>query len=98
MKASRTPSLFCLKLQQQINEDLVEQSKNRLAANWQERMRDNMNQVTALSLIAFYQLPTDTMEIYIDQILDQDADDIIKQTQQALDRSQPISLFQSPVL
>jgi len=97
-EGDQNPEPILPQLQQQINEDLVEQSKNRLAANWQERMRDNMNQVTALSLIAFYQLPTDTMEIYIDQILDQDADDIIKQTQQALDRSQPISLFQSPVL
>ncbi len=98
LEGDQNPGPILPQLQQQVNEELVEQSQNRLAGIWQERMRDNMNQVAALSLIAFYQLPTDTMETYIDQLLDQDPDDIIKQTQRALDASQPISIIQSPVL
>ncbi|KXJ53796.1 MAG: hypothetical protein AXW15_02755 [Neptuniibacter sp. Phe_28] len=98
LEGDQSPGPILPQLQQQVNEELVEQSQNRLAGIWQERMRDNMNQVAALSLIAFYQLPTDTMETYIDQLLDQDPDDIIKQTQRALDASQPISIIQSPVL
>jgi len=98
LEGGQNPGPILPQLQQQVNEELVEQSQHRLAAIWQERMRDNMNQVAALSLIAFYQLPADTMETYIDQLLDQDPDDIIKQTQRALDTSQPISIIQSPVL
>ena len=92
----QNPGPILPQLQQLVSEELVERSQNRLAATWQERMRDNQNQVQALNLIAFYQLPTDTLETYIDQILDQDSDDIIEMAQQALNTSQPFSIIQTP--
>ncbi len=94
----QNPGPILPQLQQLISDDLVESSQNRLAAAWQERMRDNKNQVQALTLIAFYRLPTDTMESYIEQIMDLDTDDIIEMTKQALKPSQQISIIQSPAL
>jgi len=94
----QNPGPILPQLQQLISDDLVESSQNRLAAAWQERMRDNKNQVQALTLIAFYRLPTDTMESYIEQIMDLDTDDIIEMTKQALTPSQQISIIQSPAL
>lgn len=94
----QNPGPILPQLQQLISDDLVESSQNRLAAAWQERMRDNKNQVQALTLIAFYRLPTDTMESYIEQIMDLDTDDIIEMTKQALNPSQQISIIQSPAL
>ncbi len=94
----QNPGPILPQLQQLISDDLVESSQNRLAATWQERMRDNKNQVQALTLIAFYRLPTDTMESYVEQIMDLDTDDIIEMTKQALNSSQQISIIQSPAL
>ena len=75
LKGRHNPEPILPQLQQRITHDVIEQSQNRLAATWEERMREDDNQIQALNLIAFYQLPTDTMEEYIDMILDQDPDE-----------------------
>jgi hypothetical protein len=96
LKGRHNPEPILPQLQQRITDEVIEQSQNRLAATWEERMREDDNQIQALNLIAFYQLPTDTMEEYIDMILDQDPDEVIQTVQQAMQITQPISILKAP--
>ncbi|MCP4597406.1 hypothetical protein [Neptuniibacter sp.] len=83
-------------LQQLITDDLVELSQNRLAYQWEERMRDNQNQVQAMNLIAYYDLSPDTLEEYIEQIQDQDIEKVIQLAKQALQTDQHINILLTP--
>lgn len=96
LKGRHNPEPILPQLQQRITDEVIEQSQNRLAATWEERMREDDNQIQALNLIAFYQLPTDTMEEYIDMILDQDPDEVIQTVKQAMQITQPISILKAP--
>lgn len=96
LKGKHNPEPILPQLQQRITDEVIEQSQNRLAATWEERMREDDNQIQALNLIAFYQLPTDTMEEYIDMILDQDRDEVIQTVKQAMQITQPVSILKAP--
>lgn len=90
LRAGQNPQAILPQLQQLVTEERVEASQNRLAAQWQERMRELQNQIQAMNLIAYYDLPTSTMEDYIEQIQEQDVEQVIKLAQDALS-NQPIS-------
>jgi predicted Zn-dependent peptidase len=90
LRSAQNPQAILSQLQQLITEERVENSQNQLASQWQERMRDLQNQIQAMNLIAYYDLPTSTMQDYVEQIQDQDIEQVIKLAQDALN-SQPIS-------
>ncbi|MGB0206310.1 MAG: hypothetical protein ACPF9K_14890 [Neptuniibacter sp.] len=94
--ANQSPEAILPQLQQLINEDLVETSQKRLAGQWQERMRDLQNQVQAMNLIAYYDLPITTMEDYVEQIQDIDEEEIVALARKALDTDLHINIMLSP--
>jgi hypothetical protein len=96
IKANQSPEAILPQLQQLINEDLVETSQKRLAGQWQERMRDLQNQVQAMNLIAYYDLPITTMEDYVEQIQDIDEEEVIALARKALDTDLHINIMLSP--
>lgn len=96
IKANQSPEAILPQLQQLINEDLVETSQKRLAGQWQERMRDLQNQVQAMNLIAFYDLPVTTMEDYVEQIQDIDEEEVVTLARKALDTDLHINIMLSP--
>jgi len=98
LDGTQNPGPVLPQLSQMITEELVEQSQQSLATQWHDNMRDIANQVQALNLIAFYQLPEDTLETYADQVLDQDTDRVIELARYALEVEQQISILQSPAL
>lgn len=98
LNSPKNPLPVMSQLQFQVDEDLVEESQERLAALWQERMRALPNQLQALNLIAFYQLPTETMASYAEEILDTDPEIIVPMVKQSLTPAQQISILQQPAL
>lgn len=96
LQSEQNPVAILPQLQALIDDDLVEASQNRLANQWLERMRDLQNQIQAMNLVAFYQLPTNTLEDYVEEILDQDRDQVVKLAKEALNGSQPINIQLSP--
>lgn len=98
LNSPKNPLPVMSQLQFQVDEDLVEESQERLAALWQERMRALPNQLQALNLIAFYQLPTETMASYAKEILDTDPEIIVPMVKQSLTPAQQISILQQPAL
>ncbi len=98
LNSPKNPLPVMSQLQFQVDEDLVEESQERLAALWQERMRALPNQLQALNLIAFYQLSTDTMASYAEEILDTDPEIIVPMVKQSLTPAQQISILQQPAL
>ncbi|EAR62757.1 hypothetical protein [Neptuniibacter caesariensis] len=98
LSANQNPGPLLPQLRQNLSDDLVEASQERLAQQWHDRMRDINNQVSALNLVAFYQLPTDTLEDYAEEILDLDEDQVLEIADKALQTSGQISILQSPSL
>ncbi|WP_286240892.1 hypothetical protein [Neptuniibacter halophilus] len=90
------PESLLAQLQQQISDELIEHSQNQLAAEWQERMREPLNQQQALNQIAFYGLPTDSMAEYSQQLLDQEPEQIREIARRALQSEQQIRILHSP--
>ncbi|PIE20381.1 MAG: hypothetical protein CSA61_02280 [Neptuniibacter caesariensis] len=96
LTSAQNPVPLLPQLRQQLNDDLVESSQEQLVQQWNDRMRDINHQVSALNLVAFYQLPPETLEQYADSILDQDEDEILDITDKALQTTNQISILQSP--
>lgn len=96
LSSNQNPGPALPQLQDEITESLVEKSQQHLALQWQERMREHINQVQAMNLIAFYGLAEETMESYTDWVKDQDTDEIAAYASQALQTDQQISILQPP--
>lgn len=96
IKTDQPAKAILSQLQALITEDVVESSQSRLIAQWQERMRDLKNQIQAMSLIAYYDLPLTTMEDYAEQIEDVDDEQVVMLARKALDTDLHINIMLSP--
>lgn len=96
IKTDQPAKAILSQLQALITEDAVESSQQRLIAQWQERMRDLKNQIQAMNLIAYYDLPLSTMEDYAEQIEDVDEEQVVALARKALDTDQHINIMLSP--
>ena len=96
LTASQSPQAILPQLQQLVNDDLVESAQNHLVIQWQDRMRDLKNQIQAMNLIAYYDLPVTTMEDYVEQVQDLDEDEMVVLARKALDTDQHINIMLSP--
>ncbi len=96
IKTDQPAKAILSQLQTLITEDAVESSQKRLIVQWQERMRDLKNQIQAMNLIAYYDLPLTTMEDYAEQIEDVDEEQVVTLARKALDTDLHINIMLSP--
>lgn len=87
------PNIILADISSQLNEQRIEDSRNKLITHWQENMRSDLNQIQALHQIAFYGLADDTLESYVEQILEQDISQIQHQAKLLLEPKQSVYLL-----
>jgi len=96
LKANQPPAAILRQLQQLISEELVESAQNRLVSQWQDKMRDLANQIQAMNLIAYYDLPVTTLEQYTETIQELDKEQMVTLAKKALNSDQAINIMLNP--